>query len=97
MKPFQIQKLRSRLLSPAQMPLEGLQKFDQGAFILVAESWLLFKVAGSEIMATIDHKVWTLVEFQQGVDHICPDFSGFFIARAFRKCLQVMLDLKQQC
>src|SRR5450755_2276633 len=78
------------------MQSQGLEKFDQGTLVLVAQTGLLAKEVGAEVMATIDDVVRALADLEQRFDQVRKDLSRLLVGRARRKRFEVALGVDQK-
>src|SRR5262249_22224683 len=83
---------------PCSLPCKGLkslQILDESPFVIVAEARFLWQEVRTEIMASIDHEVWTCAQRQE-VWHQVFEYSGGLLVASPRYFLQVSDHLDQE-
>src|SRR5262249_30117653 len=70
--------------------------FDQRTLVIVAKPGLLLKIAGTEVVAAIDHIVRTLTQLQQARHQVGENSLRLLIAGIRRQRRQVQFHLQQK-
>src|SRR5216683_1348343 len=78
------------------MQSQGLEKFDQGTLVLVAQAGLLAKEVGAEVMPAIDDVVRALADLEQRFDQVREGLSRVLVGRARRKRFEIALGIDQK-
>src|SRR5262249_61228927 len=77
-------------------PLEGLEKLDQGALVVVAQPRLLLEGAGAEVVAAVHDVVRALAELEETVPQLRELPARLLVGGLGRQRAQVVLDVEEQ-
>src|SRR5262245_52413445 len=85
----------SAMARPPRAALEGLEKGDQRALVVVAQPGLFLEEVGAEIVAAVDHEVRALAQLQQRVHQVGEDLLGLLVAGSRGQRLEVAIHSEQ--